>query len=193
IDAKITTSIQDIDNAVKQLIANSLEDGIIGDAIAKLQRKFSDENNELQSQIYALQQTLNDLKQELLSKIDNIPQSSSDVPSPQSPVTSPKSPNPNNQQINEDQKIEIIELLGLGGIVNGEVYYQQLLIDTGIDSRIDTNKGKLEAVGISFSKKLNTPVGRLNHVLTSLGFRAENKGQKTINGKRGIECYQVRL
>ncbi|MFM6052699.1 MAG: hypothetical protein ACKPA7_13840, partial [Sphaerospermopsis kisseleviana] len=36
IDAKITTSIQDIDNAVRQLIADSLEEGDVGDAIAKL-------------------------------------------------------------------------------------------------------------------------------------------------------------
>ncbi|MFM6138131.1 MAG: hypothetical protein ACKPCP_28985, partial [Sphaerospermopsis kisseleviana] len=94
-------------------------------------------------------------------------------------------------QLTEDQRLEIIELLGLDAIVNGDVYFQNLLIDSGIDGRINTNKGKLEAVGIRFSKKHNTPVGRLNHVLNSLGFRAENKGQKTINGKRGIECYKV--
>ncbi|MFM6003228.1 MAG: hypothetical protein ACKPA7_07275, partial [Sphaerospermopsis kisseleviana] len=71
IDDKLNkTSIQDIDNTVQQRIANSLEDGIIGGANAKLQRKFTDENNELQSQIYALQKSLDELKQEILSKID---------------------------------------------------------------------------------------------------------------------------
>ncbi|MFM7370992.1 MAG: hypothetical protein ACKO2Z_25035, partial [Sphaerospermopsis kisseleviana] len=73
IDDKFNTaSISCIDNTVQKLIADSLEDGDIGEANAKLQRKFSDENNELQCQIYALQNVLDELKQEILSKIDNI-------------------------------------------------------------------------------------------------------------------------
>lgn len=93
IDDKINTaSIQDIDDTVKKLIADSLEDGIVGDAIAKVQRKLADENNELQRQIYALEESLEQLKSEMLSKIDNILEKTSMPPSQQSPVTSLQSP-----------------------------------------------------------------------------------------------------
>ncbi|MFM6006883.1 MAG: hypothetical protein ACKPA7_24265, partial [Sphaerospermopsis kisseleviana] len=163
IDDKLNkTSIQDIDNAVRQLIADSLEEGDVGDAIAKLRRKFSDENNELQSQIYALQKSLDELKQEIASKIDNISEKCS---SHQSPVTSHQSSVTSPQLELEEQKLEIIELLGLGAIVNGEIYYQQLLIDSGIDGRINANLEKLDVVGIKFSGRQKTPVARINHIL----------------------------
>ncbi|MFM6158850.1 MAG: hypothetical protein ACKPE3_38690 [Sphaerospermopsis kisseleviana] len=200
IDDKLNkTSIQDIDNTVQKLIANSLVEGDVGDAIAKLQRKFADENNELQSQIYALQKSLDELKQEILSKIDNISQNSSDVPSPQSPVTSHQSSVTSHQssvtspQLTEEQKLEIIELLGLGGIINGEIYYQQLLVDQQIAGRIHANLEKLDVVGIKFSGRQKTSVARINHILNILGFSAKNIGQKSIRGKSGIECYQVRI
>lgn len=115
IDKKIanTISIQDVDDAAKKLIADSLEDGVIGEAIAKVQQKLSDENNELQRQIYALKESLEELKAAIPPVVASSPQSpdtspQSPVTSPQSPDTSPQSPIPNDQSPIERSHIENI-------------------------------------------------------------------------------------
>jgi hypothetical protein len=86
----------DIDAAIKKLIANSLEDGAIGEKIDDCYQSMMVHLNEVQSQIYAL-------KQEMLSKSDDISEKSSIAHHP-SPVTNDQSPITNDQSpITNDQ------------------------------------------------------------------------------------------
>ena len=170
--------VDSVDTAVKTQIADSLADGIIGDAIAKSYAAVMGQFNELLHQM-----------EELKAAIPQSPITSpqSPVPSPQSPVTSPQSPK------TEEQKLDLIELLGVKEIVEGAIYYKQLLLDQGIDDRIKTNTKTLENLGITFNGNQRQPVAKLNFILTRLGYQTKNIGQKTIGDTRGIECYQVQL
>ncbi|MFM6038935.1 MAG: hypothetical protein ACKPBC_15470 [Sphaerospermopsis kisseleviana] len=200
IDDKLNTaSIQDIDKAVRQLIADSLEEGDVGESINKLQRKFSDENNELQCQIYALQNVLDELKQEILSKIDNISQNSSDVPSPQSPVTShqssvtshqssvtsPQSPVTSHQSSVTNHQLELIDLLGLGDILEGNPYDRHYLNSHIL--KVKEHKSQIESA-LQIKLNLSDPkyiCREINKIIRGMGHKIENK---QINK---IETYWV--
>ncbi|MFM7405908.1 MAG: hypothetical protein ACKO3K_04375, partial [Cuspidothrix sp.] len=187
VDSVDSIKKHEVDHRISDRIKVGLEDG--GEINSFVYTHVNNVNNQI-NQVYGE-------LQEIASKIDSISEkcssnSQSPVTSHQSPVTSHQSPVTSHQSPVTNHQLELIELLGLGAIVIGEIYYQQLLIDSGIDGRIIANKGKLEAVGIKFGRQ-KTPVARLNHILTSLGFSAKNIGQKSIRGKSGIECYQVRI
>lgn len=186
IDDKINTaSIQDVDTSVKKLITDSLEDGVIGDAIAKVQQKFSDENNELQRQIYALEESLEQLKSEMLSKIDAISENCSHqlpVTSQQSPVPSPQLPITNSQLPKSPE--DVINFLGIEGILDGEEYWQEQLEIKGIDTKIKDNFEYFKSLGTEFKGVKDTAVSRFNRVLSWLGYKG-TKQSTTIKQSDG--------
>ena len=174
----------EVDQLINDRISAALEDG--GD-INSFVYKLADNVNNSVNHVYNELQELKAAIPPVVAPSQQSPVTSqqSPVPSPQSPVTSPQS------LITEDQKLEVIELLGIEEIVNGAIYYKQLLLDQGIDDRIKANMKTLENLGITFNGNQRQPVARINLILTRLGYPTKNIGQKTVDGTRGIEVYQV--
>ncbi|MBD2667270.1 hypothetical protein [Richelia sinica] len=194
----IPPRLTDDNSYVKRCELNQKVDDRIVKALGEDGLFFDSAANEAIAKSYAaVMGQFNGLLEELQELKAAIPPAT--VPSPQSPITNHQTPAPVPQSavpnpqlpITDDQKVEIIELLEIGGILKGEIYYKQFLIDRGIDDRISANKEKLESVGIVLTGKHKTPVSKINFVLNNLGYAPQNIGQKTINGTRGIECYQV--
>ena len=107
IDDKINTaSIQDIDDTVKKAISGSLEDGEIGEAIAKSYAAMMGNFNELLHQMEELKAAIPPVVAP--SHQSPVTSHQSPVPSQQSPDTSPQSPIPNDQSPIERSHIENI-------------------------------------------------------------------------------------
>lgn len=170
-----TKSIQDINDTVKKQIKEALADGEIGEAIAKCYR-------DMMGQFNGLLEELQDLKSQLHEQKAAVPPAV--VTNNQSPVTSPQSPVPSR---------EIIDLLGIADIVQGEGeetrYWDAKLIDEGIDQRILDNTAYLESgLGINFPPKAS-PNKRLNIVLRALGYVTTKGKQKLVDGKQKETYY----
>ena len=188
----------EVDQLINDRISAALEDG--GD-INSFVYKLADNVNNSVNHVYNELQELKAAIPPVVAPSSQSPVTNNQSPdtSPQSPITSPQSPVPSPQSpvtnhpspITEEQKLDLIELLGIKEIVGGEVYYKQYLLKNGIDDRIKANMRTLENLGIAFNGNQKQPVAKLNFILTRLGYPTKNIGQRTIGDTRGIECYQV--
>ncbi|MFM6003501.1 MAG: hypothetical protein ACKPA7_08455, partial [Sphaerospermopsis kisseleviana] len=111
VDSVDSIKKHEVDHLISDRIKVGLEDG--GEINSFVYTHVNNVNNQI-NQVYGE-------LQEIASKIDSISEkcsnnSQSPVTSHQSPVTSPQS-SVTSPQISEDQKLEIIELLGLGDIL----------------------------------------------------------------------------
>ena len=185
----ITTSIQDIDTAVKKLIDDALEDGEIGEAIAKSYAAMMGNFNELLHQ-------MEELKAAIPPAVAPSPQSpvtnhqspvtshqSPDtslqlpVPSHQSPDTSPQSPVTSSQSPITSPQLELIELLGIGDLISAPMSADIIKLN-GIAEKIKTHRQKLEELlNQKIDMKCNV-VRQLGQILKIAGFRVEGSEKR---------------
>lgn len=84
---------------------------------------------------------------------------------------------------------ELIQLLGIEDILNGQKYWQNYLIESGIDAKITSNLETLKQMGIKFAgAAANTATGRLNAIVKFLGREGKRVGEN--RGAKG-KIYQV--
>ncbi len=153
-------SIQDIDSRINE----SLSDGDIGGAIATSYKAAIDQMNGLFEEMQNLQKQLEELK--------------SNPPAP--PAPSPQSPIPNYQSpITND---ELIELLGIGDIVGGQIYNFDAIKEDGIINSIKENQELIENF-IGDSLTLKNDLSDMNKILKFMGLQTERttKDNKKYN------------
>jgi hypothetical protein len=159
IDTINTLSIQDIDNRINE----SLADGDIGGAIANSYAGMMGQFNGLLEELQALQKQLEELK-------SNPPAA---VSSPQSPITNYQLPITND---------ELIELLGIGDIVRGQIYNFESLKEDGIIASIKENQALIENF-IGDKLTLKDDLSDMNKILKFMGCLTERttKDSKKYN------------
>ena len=159
IDTINTLSIQDIDNRINESIA----DGDIKDAIANSYKAAMGQFGGLLEEMQALQKQLEELK-------SNPPAA---VPSPQSPITNPQSPIPND---------ELVEILGIGDVIAGQIYNFDSLKEDGIIASIKENQELIEVL-IGDKMSLKNDLSDMNKILKFMGFSTERttKDNKKYN------------
>ncbi|MFM6152143.1 MAG: hypothetical protein ACKPE3_03935 [Sphaerospermopsis kisseleviana] len=104
-----------------------------------------------------------------------VPNHQSPVPSHQSPVTSHQS-SVTSPQISEDQKLEIIELLGLGDILKNPYDLHYLNSHIGI-LRLKEHKSQIESA-LKLKLNLSDPkyiCREVNKIIRGMGHKIENK------------------
>jgi hypothetical protein len=164
-----------VDNVdiIKNLIAESLADGEIKEAIASAYEAAMGQFNGLLEEL-----------QELKKQVEEFKSSPATVPSPQSPITndqlpgedvdSDRTPNTLTQSPMTDD--QLIEALGIVEIIAGNPYDAESLGD--IPEKIEQHKLELQRLGVKISP---APLTTLNSLLKCLGYaprRTNMKGKK---------------
>jgi len=154
-----TLSIQDIDNRINESIA----DGDIGGAIANSYKAAM-------GQFGGLLEEMQELKKQLEELQSNPPAA---VPSPQSPITNPQSPIPND---------ELVEILGIGDVIAGQIYNFESLKEDGIIASIKENQELIEGL-IGDNLTLKNDLSDMNKILKFMGYLTERttKDNKKYN------------
>jgi hypothetical protein len=165
IDAK-KPSIQvvDIVDSIRTEINESIADGGIKDAIANSYKAAMGQFNGLLEEMQELKKQLEELK--------------SNPPAP--PALNHQSPIPNHQSpITSD---ELIELLGIGDIVGGQIYNFESLKEDGIIDAIRENQGLIENF-IGDNLTLKNDLSDMNKMLKFMGYLTERttKDNKKYN------------
>ncbi|MBD2694850.1 hypothetical protein [Anabaena catenula] len=175
----------DIVDSIRTEIKESIADGGIGEAIAYSYEAAMGQFNGLLSELQELKKQVEELK-------SNPPAAVAVPPIPQSPFTNEELPETTSPAVvlNHQSPVtnqDIIEFLGIADIVNGAEYWQELIIDRGIDLKILDNANYLESkLNIKITK--GYVIARFNSILEALGFKSDkvkpNKQVKTKEGKR---------
>ncbi|MFM5945994.1 MAG: hypothetical protein ACKO9G_21975 [Dolichospermum sp.] len=207
IDSINTLSIQDIDNR----IIDSIKQGDIKDAIANSYTAMMGQFNGLLEQLQELQKQVQELKSippahpqpptdnhQLTTDneqfvIDNY-QLDQEIGNREQGTKEHEDIDQANSDLKSDTQLpipnnELIQLLGIEDILNGQKYWQNYLIESGIDAKITSNLETLKQMGIKFAgAAANTATGRLNAIVKFLGREGKRVGEN-----RGLEgkIYQV--
>ena len=162
IDAK-KPSIHPVDivDSVRTEINESLADGGIKDAIANSYKAAMGQFNGLLQEMQELKKQVEELK------------SNPPAPSPQSPIPNPQLPITND---------ELIELLGIGDIIAGQIYNFDSLKEDGIIASIKENQALIENF-IGDKLTLKDDLSDMNQILKFMGFEIERttKDSKKYN------------
>jgi hypothetical protein len=162
IDAK-KPSIHPVDivDSVRTEINESLADGGIKDAIANSYKAAMGQFNGLLQEMQELKKQVEELK------------SNPPAPSPQSPIPNPQLPITND---------ELIELLGIGDIIAGQIYNFESLKEDGIIASIKENQELIEGL-IGDNLTLKNDLSDMNKILKFMGYLTERttKDSKKYN------------
>jgi hypothetical protein len=152
-------SIQDIDNRINE----SLADGDIGGAIANSYKAAMGQFGGLLEELQALQKQVEELQ-------SNPPAA---VPSPQSPIPNYQSPITND---------ELVEILGIGDVIAGQIYNFDSLKEDGIIDAIKENQALIENF-IGDKLTLKNDLSDMNKILKFMCFQPERttKDNKKYN------------
>jgi hypothetical protein len=157
IDTINTLSIQDIDNRINE----SLADGDIGGAIANSYKAAMGQFGGLLEEMQELKKQLEELKSNPPAAV------------PQSPITNYQLPITND---------ELVEILGIGDIVRGQIYNFDSLKEDGIIDAIKENQALIENF-IGDKMSLKNDLSDMNKMLKFMGFEIERttKDNKKYN------------
>ncbi|WP_168499276.1 hypothetical protein [Anabaena sp. UHCC 0204] len=181
-------SIQDIDNR----IAESLADGGIGEAIATSYAATMGQFN-------GLLEELQDLKKQFEELQSNPPATVPTVPSPQSPITNNQSSEKIDPLIVPNHQLpvtpeDVSKFLGIADILAGDQYWEDKLIESGINQKIVENVSYLsEKLNIKVSPK-GYVIARFNLILDALGYGNKKQGQHTKpDGKKQDKYLAIKV
>jgi hypothetical protein len=171
-----TLSLQDIDNR----IAESLADGGIGEAIATSYAATMGQFNGLLEELQALQKQVQELQSNPPAAVP---------PIPQSPI--------NNRELTIDNyqlpvtPEDVSKFLGIADILGGDQYWEDKLIESGINQKIVDNVIYLsEKLNIKLSAK-GYVIARFNLILDALGYGNKKQGQHTKSDGKKQDKYIV--
>lgn len=153
-----------------------------------INEQLTTDNGELLIVNYQLPEQETGNREQGIGEHEDVDLADSDLKSDtQSPMT--------NEQLTTDNRHlpltnnELIQLLGIEDILSGQKYWQNSLIESGIDTKITSNLETLKQMGVKFAGAAsNTATGRLNAIVKFLG-----RETKRVGENRGLEgkIYQV--
>ena len=167
-------------DSIRTEIKESLANGDIKDAIAKNYEATMGQFNGLLEELQALQKQVQELQSNPPAAVP---------PIPQSPI--------NNRELTIDNyqlpvtPEDVSKFLGIADILGGDQYWEDKLIESGINQKIVDNVIYLsEKLNIKLSAK-GYVIARFNLILDALGYGNKKQGQHTKSDGKKQDKYIV--